>query len=169
MCCPVRIVERESTDRAEGTIRPIEISDIVLWTRWHEEMPPDAEDSHWEWDSFIEWSVYYPERLPAYALDAQSNLQGLMSLETTGPAIREYGTHVLRLSTAPWNRPPMRRFFAVGSLLIARAILHSLDDGYDGRIHLESLSGSERFYEKIGMVEFENPGETDNKQVDEYA
>jgi hypothetical protein len=140
-------------------IRPVKPSDKVLWTHWHGEMPPDAEDAHWEWDKFMDWPTFYPDRFAVYALEAAGELQGLRMLEVSEDDVDQYGIHALRLSTAPWNRPPFRRYEGVGSLLVGIAILRSARDSHDGCIHCESLPGAEDFHEKNGMVLFDDLSE----------
>jgi hypothetical protein len=140
-------------------IRPVQPSDKVLWTHWHGEMPPDAEDAHWEWDRFMDWPTFYPERFAVYALEAAGELQGLRMLEVSEDDVEQFGIHALRLSTAPWNRQPVRRYEGVGSLLVGIAILRSLQDSHDGCMHCESLPGAENFHERNGMVVFDHLSE----------
>ena len=64
----------------------------------------------------------------------------------------EKDVHGLRISTAPWNRLPRKRFKYVGSLLVAQAVLVSLEKGYEGRMWLESLPRAEGFYRGLGMI-----------------
>jgi hypothetical protein len=153
------IIERETSNRIQAVIRPVKPSDKVLWTHWHGEMPPDAEDAHWEWDRFMDWPNFYPERFAVYVLEAAGELQGLRMLEISENEVEEYGIHALRLSTAPWNRPPVRRYQGVGSLLVGIAILRSLDDDDNGRMHCESLHGAEGFHERNGMALFDELSE----------
>ena len=149
------IVERETSNRIRAVIRPVKPSDKVLWTHWHSEMPPDAEDAHWEWDKFMDWPTFYPERFAVYAVEAADELQGLRMLEVSEDEVAQYGFHALRLSTAPWNRPPFRRYQGVGSLLVGIAILRSQLDAHGGCVHCESLPGAEAFHERNGMVVFD--------------
>jgi hypothetical protein len=153
----VRIVERQTGNRIDAVIRPARPSDKVLWTHWHAEMPPDAEDGHWEWDTFIDWSLFYPARFALYVLEAAGELQGLRLLEVSEDDVEAYGVHALRLSTAPWNRPPERRYEGVGSLLVGIAILRSLEDGRGGCMHCESLPGAEAFHARNGMTVLDAP------------
>jgi hypothetical protein len=153
------IVERETRNQIPAMIRPVRPSDKVLWTRWHGEMPADAEDAHWEWDRFMDWPTFYPERFAVYALEAGGELQGLRMLEISEDDVEQYGIHALRLSTAPWNRPPARRYEGVGSLLVGIAILRSKQDSHGGCIHCESLPRAERFHERNGMVLFDDLSE----------
>jgi hypothetical protein len=153
------IIERATTRRIEAIIRPVKPSDKVLWTHWHSEMPPGAEDAHWEWDRFMDWPTFYPERFAVYALEAAGELQGLRMLEISEDDVDSYGIHALRLSTAPWNRPPARRYEGVGSLLVGIAILQSLESSHDGCVHCESLPAAEAFHERNGMVLFDDLSE----------
>jgi hypothetical protein len=153
------IIERATNNRIRAVIRPVQPSDKVLWTHWHSEMPPDAEDAHWEWDAFMDWPTFYPERFAVYALEAAGELQGLRMLEISEDEVTQYGIHALRLSTAPWNRPPVRRYQGVGSLLVGIAILRSQQDTHGGCVHCESLSGAEAFHESNGMVIFDDLSE----------
>jgi len=150
--CRVRIVERASGRLIDGMVRPARVSDKVFWTRWHAHMPPDAEDTHWEWDDLIDLARAMPDRFEAYALETAENLEGLRLLEISESEVEQYGVHALRLSVAPWNRPPKRRHTGVGSVLVAIAILRSVELGYRGRIHCESLPGAEEFHERNGMI-----------------
>jgi hypothetical protein len=149
------IIERETRNWIPALIRPVKPSDKVLWTHWHGEMPPDAEDAHWEWDKFMDWPTFYPERFAVYALESTGELQGLRMLEVSEDDVEQYGTHALRFSTAPWNRQPVRRYEGVGSLLVGIAILRSQQDSHDGCMHCESLPGAAAFHERNGMVLFD--------------
>jgi len=153
------IIERETNKRIRAVIRQVTPADKVLWTHWHTEMPPGAEDAHWEWDKFMDWPTFYPDRFAVYALEAASELQGLRMLEVSEDEVVLYGTHAIRLSTAPWNRPPLRRYQGVGSLLVGIAILRSLQDDRGGCVHCESLPGAEAFHEANGMVLFDDLSE----------
>jgi hypothetical protein len=150
----VSIVERATSRKVPGQIRPAVASDKVLWTRWHGRMPRDAEDAHWEWDELMDLAQVMPEQFAVYALEAEGELQGLRMLEVSEDDVKAHGTHALRLSTAPWNRSPENRYRGVGSLLVGTAILRSLDDGHQGCAHCESLPKAGPFHEQNGMVVF---------------
>lgn len=149
----VSIIERSSGQLREGVVRGATHSDKVLWTHWHGEMPAGAEDAHWDWDQLIDLALAMPNRFEVYALEAEGQIQGFRLLEISENEVEEYGVHALRLSTAPWNRPPERRYFGVGSILVAVAIQRSMDFGHRGCVHCESLPGAEMFHERNGMVE----------------
>jgi hypothetical protein len=122
----VSIVERATSRKVPGRIRPAMPSDKVLWTRWHGRMPRDAEDAHWEWDELMDIAQVMPDQFAVYVLEADGDLQGLRMLEVSEDDVAAHGTHALRLSTAPWNRSPENRYRGIGSLLVGTAILRSL-------------------------------------------
>lgn len=152
----VQIVERETGNLVSGQIRLATLSDKVLWSRWGGFMPKDAEDAHWEWDQLIDLAEVMPERFAVYALEAAGELQGLRMLEVSEDDVETYGVHALRLSTAPWNRQPALRYRGVGSVLVASAILRSLEDGRMGCTHCESLPRAEAFHGQNGMILFDD-------------
>ena len=148
---PVAIIDNRTGELVEGTVRPARPSDKVLWTHWHGEMRPDAEDGHWEWDDFMDLAIALPGRFEVYVLESVGELQGLRMLEIEGPDVNDWGVHALRLSTAPWNRPPDRRYSGVGSILVGLAIIRSVELGYEGNTYCESLPGAEEFHTRNGM------------------
>jgi hypothetical protein len=148
----IKIKEPASGAYVDGLLRSVSLSDKVMWSRWHGRMPPGAEDGHWDWDELIDLAVAMPDRFELYALEAADDLQGLGMLEVSQNEVDRYGVHLLRLSTAPWNRPPERRYTGVGSQLFGIAILRSIDLVHRGCMHCESLSGAEAFYERNGMI-----------------
>jgi hypothetical protein len=152
----VNIIERSSGRVVSGEIRPALAGDKVLWSHWHGLMPRDAEDARWEWDKLMDLAHAMPEQFAVYSLVAEGELQGLRMLEVSEDDVEAYGVHALRLSTAPWNRPPEPRFRGVGSVLVGSAIVRSLRDGRNGLAHCESLPRAEPFHEKNGMVVFDD-------------
>lgn len=120
-------------------------------------MPPGAEDEHWDWDQLIDLSLAMPDRFEVYGLESEGEIQGFRMLEIAENEVEAFGVHALRLSTAPWNRPPERRYYGVGSLLVGVAILRSIELGHHGCVYCESLQGAESFHERNGMVEFATP------------
>ena len=138
-------------------LRPSTLDDALLWARgWVPQFPADAEDVGWDWYELIDLAQALPERFACYSLLAQDELQGLRMLEVSEDDVEEYGTHALRLSTAPWNRKPELRFRGVGSLLVAAGLLRSTDDGHEGCMHCSSLPRAEAFHERNGMVLFDD-------------
>lgn len=141
--------------RAE--VRPSMLEDALLWARgWVPRFPADAEDSGWDWRQLIDLSQAMPNRFACYSLLADGELQGLRMLEVSEDEVNGYGTHALRLSTAPWNRRPEFRFRGVGSLLVAAGLLRSVEDGHEGCMHCSSLPRAEPFHQRNGMVLFDD-------------
>jgi len=154
----VKIVAVASGEEIIAEVRPTRLEDISLWRRWQDQMPSTAEDAHWRWDEYILLAEMYPQQLACFVLLAEGEAQGLMLLELEH--INDQGErdiHGLRISTAPWNRLPQKRFKYVGSLLIATAVRLSLARGCEGRLSLESLPGAEGFYRRLGMIELAEP------------
>ncbi len=153
----MRIIRRSTNELIEAVLRPSTLDDTLLWADgWVPCFPNDAEDRGWDWYELIDLSQAMPERFVCYSLLAQGELQGLRMLEVSEDDVAAYGTHALRLSTAPWNRPPESLFRGVGSLLVAAGLLRSLDDGHDGCMHCSSLPKAEAFHQRNGMVLFDD-------------
>ena len=132
----------------------------MLWHRWASQMPPSAEDAHWRWDEYILMADLFSDQLACFILIVDGEAQGLMLLETEHRNdVGERDIHGLRLSAAPWNRGPNRRYKGIGTTLLARAVRLSVQMGYAGRFWLEALPGAENFYRYLGLVEL--PGRDD--------
>jgi len=117
------------------------------------------EDAHWDWAELIELAAALPARFACYSLLADGRLQGLRFLEVSEDEVHLYGTHALRVSTAPWNREPELQFRGVGSLLVAAGLWRSLADGHGGQMHCSSLPDAERFHWRNGMVRLDGVDE----------
>ncbi len=122
-------------------------------------MPSRAAGSGAGQGGLIDLSQAMPERFACYSLLAEGELQGLRMLEVSEDEVVEYGTHALRLSTAPWNRRPVLRFRGVGSVLVAAGLQRSFDDGHQGCMHCSSLPHAEAFHRRNGMVLFDDMDE----------
>ncbi len=157
-----KIVATSTGQEIMAELRPARLGDIALWREWVRQMPATAEDAHWQWDEYILLAKLYPDELACFVLLAEGQAQGLMLLELEHRnELGERDVHGLRISTAPWNRLPRKRFKYVGSLLVAVAVQVSLDRGCEGRLGLESLPGAEGFYRRLGMTELEEPSHTE--------
>jgi hypothetical protein len=151
------IIRRSTGELVAAEIRPSTFEDALLWARgWVPHFPADAEDSSWDWVALMDLSQAMPERFACSSLLAAGELQGLRMLEVSEDEVAEYGTHALRLSTAPWNRPPEQRFRGAGSLLVASGLFRSLTDGHRGRMHCSSLPQAEAFHQRNGMALFDD-------------
>jgi hypothetical protein len=117
------------------------------------------EDSHWNWQKkslFLSTPNY-----EKYALECANITQGLMILEIDCYRSRlESGKNLVYvdyLATAPWNRPSIQNppmYRGIGTALLLLAIKCSFDLEYKGRIGLHALPLAEKFYQKIGLVNF---------------
>ncbi len=153
----MQIVRRSTSELVEAVLRPSTLDDALLWaSQWVSRFPAEAEDYGWEWDRLIDYSLALPEQFACYSLLADGELQGLRMLEVSEDEVEEYGTHALRLATAPWNRRPERRFRGVGSLLVAAGLLRSIGDGHAGCMHCSSLPRAVAFHQRNGMVLFDD-------------
>jgi hypothetical protein len=149
------IVRRRDGRRLDAELRPSNREDGLRWARdWVPRWPAAManEDAHWDWTELIELAEAMPARFACYSLLADGRLQGLRLLEVSEDEVDLYGTHALRLSTAPWNRAPERAYRGVGSLLVAAGLLRSRTDGHGGWMHCSSLPDAERFHERNGMM-----------------
>jgi hypothetical protein len=147
----VRIVKTDADELVDAVVRKALTSDKRLWNRWFPGMSQFWEDSQWDWDELIDLAIAMPARFEVYALEAESELQGLRMLEIAGSEVDDFGVHALRLATAPWNRPPVRIHYGVGSVLVGIAIQRSLDLGHEGRCYCESLPSAAMFHQRNGM------------------
>jgi GNAT superfamily N-acetyltransferase len=96
----------------------------------------------------------------AYVLEVETLTQGLLWLETQRHRSQIDRTqrlvYVEAIASAPWNRRsinPDPYLRGVGTLLLQFARRRSLDLGYNGRIGLHALPGSEAFYESQNMLD----------------
>jgi len=150
----VKITETATGRQVPAEIRPARSEDVILWLDWHSQMPADAENGHWRWDQYILLAEMFPQELACFALVAEGAIQGLMLLELKHiNDLGEPDIHGLRLSAAPWNREAGRRYKGIGTMLLMRAVLLSVEIGFEGRFWLEALPGAEDFYRHIGMLE----------------
>jgi hypothetical protein len=97
----------------------------------------------------------------AYMLQCAGDIQGVLVLQDEGETSRIVeGATVLTVryvATAPWNRPLQNRpgrFRGVGTVLLVQSVSESQALGYEGRIGLHSLQGSDGFYRRLGFRDF---------------
>lgn len=119
----------------------------------------NIEDHHWEWP---EKTINRARQLQwnSFAVRCDGKTQGLMFVDMLkrcrhASQVNEHLVYIDLVSTAPWNRArlvPQPLYRGVGLVLITEAILHSLNEGFDGRIALHALPGSEDWYRnELGM------------------
>jgi hypothetical protein len=148
--------------RAQGDIlRPISPAHVRQITdTW---MPHLAgqEDERWNWAKFAD---DYPDGRgwQQFVLLAEARVQGAIIIgnarDMRSPAnTGAQGCYIEYLATAPWNRVDEEgnridsrfgRIAPVGKLLMAHAIVVSLELGHEGRMGWHSKNGSIEWYEK---------------------
>jgi len=154
----VKIVSCATGEKVVAEIRPTRLEDVALWRYWEAQTPSAAEDAHWRWDEYIMLAEMFPEQLTCFVLLAEGEAQGLMLLELEHKNdLGERDVHGLRLSSAPWNRGPGRRYKGVGTALLTSAVLLSVERECDGRFWLEALPDAEGFYRRLGLIELPEP------------
>jgi hypothetical protein len=119
-----------------------------------------AEDTFWDWARKKRLALS-DDRYEAYAIEQDELTQGLLWIETQHHrsqwAIGQPLVYVEALAAAPWNRRlinPDPWLRSVGTVLLQFARKRSLDLGYQGRLGLHALPGSETFYESRNLVNF---------------
>ena len=120
----------------------------------------DQLDQGWPWDYKLR-QAQNEERFEAYAVEVDDFTQGLLLLETqwhrSGLPQRYPLVYVQAIASAPWNRiriedPPY--FLGVGRSLLLFARKRSEQLGYQGRVALHALPGSEGFYRRLNMPDY---------------
>ena len=112
-----------------------------------------APDGHWDWRDKI--SVGVTKGYVSFVVCHGQNVEAIMDCnplhfaripsQSSQPAI--YINHV---AVAPWNRIEIqesRRFNRLGDLMMGTAVSFSIDEGFNGRVGLHSLSQARGFYE----------------------
>ncbi len=141
------------------TIQPRHLDDFnTIWKSILEEL--DAEDTFWDWTRKKRLSLS-DERYEAYAVEYDDLTQGLLWIETQWHrsqwVIGQPLVYIEALASAPWNRRLINSnpwLQGIGTVLLQFARKRSLDLGYQGRLGLHALPGSESFYEARNMLNF---------------
>lgn len=144
-------------------------------TVWQEILlATEQSDGYWSWDYKLRRGEQ-DTRYEAYAIEVEELTQGLMLIETQwhrSQLLQRYPlVYVEALATAPWNRslledPPYLR--GVGRTLLLFARQRSLELGYGGRVGLHALPGSEEFYRRNGMPEYDTDPDKEDLVYFEY-
>ncbi len=132
-------------------------------------------DKFWDWEFKLRFISRNLNR-EGYAIECQGETEGLMLMETQmhGSRITE-GKRVVYIdgiATAPWNRQDIQhppRYKGVGTAFLVFARSHSLELGYEGRVGLHSLPGTEKFYDNQGMQDLGADEDYDNMVYFEYG
>ncbi len=121
-----------------------------------EELP---QSSHWNWRHKID-QIKGLLAFPSFAIECNGETQGLMIANMTkvGKLDSQKNkplVYIEFLETAPWNTglATKPKYKGIGTIMIETAIQLSFDEGFHGRIGLESLPQSEGWYEhKLKMT-----------------
>ena len=120
-------------------------------------------------EDFVLWSrgtryldlVTDRDDMGGYMLECVGDIQGVLVLQDERDTSRLAGEArlltVRYVATAPWNRRLQNqpgRFGRVGTVLLTQAGADSHALGYEGRIGLHSLHGSDEFYRRLGFSDF---------------
>lgn len=154
---------RGEEEAPEGTaLRPLVSSDGGTISRQWSPLMTRTDgsryrDAGWKWDRLVARAVATRGWF-GWILQRGSLVQGACILRHPFMLLNgSAGVFVERLATAPWNRTKNRlnegvpRNKLVGSWLMYAAVATSLCLGSQGRCALDSLTGSEDFYKRIGM------------------
>jgi len=132
-------------------------------------------DKFWDWRFKFNFIINSPNR-EGYAIELEGETQGLMLIETQmhGSRITEGQrlVYVEGIATAHWNRKDIQyppRYKSVGTALMQFARTRSLELGYEGRVGLHSLPGTEKFYDNQGMQNLDPDEDYDNLVYFEYG
>ena len=159
------MLQRIPLKRADGQFVEVELFEMVqrhlddfnnLWKSMLESL--GEEDAFWNWARKKRLALSN-ERYEAYALEYDDLAQGLLWLETQWHrsqwAVGQPIVYVEAIASAPWNRRqvnPEPWLEGVGSALLGVARHRSMLLGYQGRLGLHALPGSESFYEHRNML-----------------
>jgi hypothetical protein len=99
----------------------------------------------------------YGPGFASFAMINGARVEGVVVLETGRRMLGTMaeGVTMHYLATAPWNRvndddaplvPGVPRARPVGAVLLARALIFSQEEGYEGRLGWESLDGAIKWY-----------------------
>ncbi|MEO1685673.1 MAG: hypothetical protein AAFS06_20750 [Cyanobacteria bacterium J06631_12] len=132
-------------------------------------------DAAWNWSYKLRLSLR-EERYEAYGIELDELLHGVVLLETQwhrswfAQAYRL--VYVEYLAAAPWNRHPLEDppyLKRVGSALLTIARQRSVELGYEGRVGLHALPGTEGFYDRLNMMDNGPDPEKEGLVYFEYA
>ncbi|GEM_PF-3430944 len=147
---PIQLTHKATGASVQGFIQPTTIFDLELQRGW--QYHKTDEDENWDWESNYFECLQSEGRLECYSARVDQTLQGLMVLDLEGHRVAgERSLGIDYLAANPANRSLESGLKFVGVALFSVAILRSFERGMEGRLWLESLSGAQTFYERLGM------------------
>jgi hypothetical protein len=109
------------------------------------------EHAHWDWRNKIDRAVR--GQLLLSAVECEGEVQGLLAVAArprfASLSPGDFVLYVDYIEKAPWNLPTPAtppRFGGIGTVLLADAVVHSRELGFEGRIGLHSLPSAESYY-----------------------
>jgi len=123
----------------------------------------NAQDSHWDWVGKAK-DARRAMGQETFAVECDGHTQGLMLVDLTrfarlDPHMGRELVYIELLASAPWNRHRTvagPKYKGAGRILIATAISLSVDEGFEGRIALHSLTQAESWYrDEAGFTDVE--------------
>lgn len=137
---------------------------------------------HLQSDKFVDWE--FKLRFISNSLNREGSAIEELSGETQGLMLIETQLHGSRITegqrlvymeivaTAPWNRTDIQylpRYKSVGTIFIQFARTRSIELGYQGRLGLHSLPGTEKFYDNQRMLNLGADEDYENIVYFEYG
>lgn len=150
---------RPSGEREIATLRPLiqrHVEQIeTIWKGILREA--EQPDIGWDWSYKLRLAMSNT-RYEAYVIELDNLVQGVILIETQWHRSwlpqRFPLVYVEYLASAPWNRRPIENppyLVGVGQALLLFSRQRSVELGYEGRVGLHSLPGSEAFYRRYNM------------------
>jgi len=114
-----------------------------------------TQDAEWVWSDIV--NECSGAQFASFAMINGGRIEGVLVLERDRRMLGTLavGATMHYLATAPWNRlkddgtplfPEIPRARPVGAVLLARALMFSQDEGFEGRLGWESLDGALTWY-----------------------
>jgi len=139
---------------------------VALWLPFlHESVKESGQTpahAHWDWSKKVRDIRGISGYLVAGVL-VEDEVQAMLlwdDIASRGKHPSQLGKEIVYvhfLSTAPWNDPQIAnapRYRGTGTLLIAAAVAHSVEQEFKGRIGLHALEEAEPFYrDKCSMID----------------
>lgn len=119
-----------------------------------------APDGHWDWRQKAAGIAQQPA-FASFVVTCGDHVEAAMICDLRRDArivsrSRMHLAYVDYLAVAPWNREQIqspRKLRGLGQLMLATAISLSINEGFEGRVALHSLTQSEGFYRACGMTD----------------
>lgn len=157
----VRLTQGDDNSPVEACVVPLATKHIEDFENiWKEQLRLfKQEDKFWDLILKLRFISRF-KNYEGYAIEYNDKTEGLLIIETQEHGSRQTPgkrlVYINGVASAPWNREVIQRppkFKGVGTALLRFARSRSVELGYEGRVGLHSLPGTERFYENQGMFD----------------